>query len=623
MPRTSLVALLLLALLAGPLRADEADVALARWLAAAPPDPPRWAPEVIERRRSHPDLLGRLVRLAFDPTAPRAARERALDLLGSLGDEAALADVFRAQLHDPALGPAATWGLVRLELRGRVDRLLERVLSARGEARQRALDEAARQAVGSAAAELTALARDPLLAPATRAAAIAVLGEATADDGIDLVLEALAGEAEGPLLEAALEALARRKNPQALPAGLASLLRRRALGPVERALVVRFVGRLDPREGLNALWRRALGGGAATEVAARALAVRALGLARHAGAAPRLRTLLADEGVPRSLQVALVTALLRLEGYDPARDDRAAALLAGAALGVGPEVEDAVEGLALLPPRLVEAALGGLLGRDDPERRARGFDVVLALRLEGLAGAASEAALDDDAPWTVRLAAVQALAGLDERSVPPLARLLASAGREAGGAAGSPAGPDAVVLRRAAADALGALPPTPATVDAGRAALEAALDDEAPTVRRAALRALGAWADPRSRAAVAAVLARPARTTDERLARTDAAARLGLVEAEPAALVLAARLEDQDPALALALVDYARGAKDAFAAGPLVDLLGHRAPEVREAAFLDLRRRSGQGFGFDPAAEPETQAAALREWRTFAERLRR
>lgn len=616
MPRSASPSLLLVLvlLLAAPARADDADAALAAWLATAPPDPPRWAPEVVERRRAHPDLLARLVRLAFEPSAPRAVRERALDLLGSLGEEAALADVFRAQLHDPALGPAATWGLVRLEVRTRVRARLDAVAAARGDA----LAVAAREAVGSAAAELAALARDPLSAPATRRAAIAVLGEATDEEpvGIDETLAAIAGEAEGDVLEAALEALARRRSPQALPAGLTALLRRRAPGPAERALVVRFAARLAVPEGVNALSRRALAGGSGLGLDARVVAVRALGLAGQPAAAARLRTLLADEGQARPLQVALVTALLRLEGFDPVRDERAATLLAGAVVGVGPEVEDGVEGLALLPAPLVEAALGGLLGRDDPERRARGFDVVLALRLEGLAGVTAEAALDDEAPWVVRLAAVQALAGLAERAVPPLSRLLT--GPDAAGA-----GPDAVVLRRAAADALGALAPTPAVVDAGRAALEAALDDEAPTVRRAALRALGAWADPRSRAAVAAVLARPARTTDERLARTDAAARLGLVDAGAAAQVLGARLEDGDPALALALVEYARGVKDAHAAGPLVDLLAHRAPEVREAALLDLRRRGGQGYGYDPAAEPETQAAALRQWRAFAERLER
>lgn len=621
MPRKGSSFLLLLAglLLTGaPARADEADAALERWLATAPPDPPRWAPEVLERRRALPDLLSRLVRLAFEPAARRAVRERALDLLGSLGEEAALADVFRAQLHDPALGPAATWGLVRLEVRSRVSDRLGKVLAARGEARRDALAAAAREAVGSAAAELAALARDPLCPSMTRQAAIAVLGEATDEEpvGIDETLAAIAGEAEGDVLEATLEALARRRSPQALPAGLTALLRRRPPGPVERALVLRFAARLAAPEGVNALSRRALASGSGLSLDARVVAARALGLLRQPVAAARLRTLLADEGLARPLQVALVTALLRLEGFDPVRDERVAALLAGAVLGVGPEVEDAVEGLALLPPPLVEAALGGLLGRDDPERRARGFDVVLALRLEGLAGVTAEAALDDEAPWIVRLAAVQALAGLSERGVPPLSRLLA--GPDAAGA-----GPDAVVLRRAAADALGALDPTPGVIDAGRAALEAALDDEAPTVRRAALRALGAWGDPRSRPAVAAVLARPARTTDERLARTDAATRLGLVDAEAAALVLGARLEDADPALALALVDYARAAKDADAAGPLVDLLAHRAPEVREAALLDLRRRGGQGYGYDPAAEPETQAAALREWRAFAERMRR
>ncbi|MCO5170995.1 MAG: hypothetical protein M9894_32120 [Planctomycetes bacterium] len=320
------------------------------------------------------------------------------------------------------------------------------------------------------------------------------------------------------------------------------------------------------------------------------------------------------------LATAAGAALARLGGAEPELE-RA---LLEAALAGGPEAQDGADGLFALTPERREALLRGALGDPEPERRLRALELVCAVEPGAHAGALAELARSADAPWAGRHLAVLALG---RAGGPAALDALAEGARRAG------RGAEETVLRRAAAAALGSCRPRPPRAPTARRRRRARRSRRRPrargdaALRCAALDALGAWADPESGPALSAALARPARSTAERLARARASERLGLVAPVDAARVLALVAEDPDPELALAALAYARALDDAAAVPFALGLLQHRQSGVRRAAGAELRRRRPTGSGPEedegaPLFSPE-HSRAVRAWRDYWERQRR
>ena len=188
----------------------------------------------------------------------------------------------------------------------------------------------------------------------------------------------------------------------------------------------------------------------------------------------------------------------------------------------------------------------------------------------------------DDADDRARAAAVDALAALGEAAVEQL--LAAFTGHEAAGAEWVTAhrlaaalDADRPELRIAAVHALAGLddPSTvPVVVDA--------LSDPDPRVRRRACRACGTIADPR------AVPALVDRLTDVPQVRRAAANALGSIGTDPALDPLIELLGDADESIRRTAAGALGGASTARPVEPLAEALGDPSPVVREAAVYSL-----------------------------------
>lgn len=604
-PRVLVIAALV-AHLACP--APAAAQAAPAWLASTEEE--RFEPEVVSWRRSV-GWTSELISAALDERRPREARERALALLGATGDDAAVLQAL-AELQmagDPHLAPHVARALGRIWARQRALEAIRLVAPGGDGAR-----ELAARLDAEALFEAYALGRDPLFSHAAEATRL--IGAALPHDpSIDEQLVALARAGRPDVRDVALDALLARGRPQSIAAGLVAALAVAADEPEGpgRATVLATVARLPGPEAQEAFCRRAF----ATSVPepARALAARALGRAGAAMAAPWLRAQL--RGAGPELSAAAAAALVRLGAAEP---ELARALLEAALAGHA-GARDAAEGLIALAPDRRDPLLRAGLSDPDPERRQRALELVHAAAPRSLAPALSDLVRSPDAPWAARHQAVLALGRVGDAIA--LRALAWAAGQVDGG-------PEVQALRRAAIDALAACAPAPSGRDdpdarAARQALEAALDDRDPAVRVAALGALAAWGDPAGGAAVAARLARPARSTAERIAQVRACERLGLRDDDAVARVLALPGQDPDPELAMAVLSFLRALDDAQAVPVTLELLSHRSASVRRAAGAELRRRrSGGGPDVDegaPLFSPD-HSRAVRAWREWWERRR-
>lgn len=455
-------------------------------------------------------------------------------------------------------------------------------------------------------AQLRALARGRGAAPA-RLGALRVLGLVEGEPGDEtegLLVEAGGADPAEAVREAAWRALAARGSQVALGASLGRALLGAEPWP---SVALRRVDLLQ--DGPGALELARIGLAREVPLPLRLRLVRRLGEVGATQTVNRIRELRLDrEALPwdqgRQLDCVTTVALLRL-----GQEEQALPFLLELALDQELVLAaDALEGLRALPAAQRVEAFRGALGAADVGRRQRALQVLVLLPPEPELVLLVEAMAEGDGPPSLRQAAVQALGRLGTSgSVEKLVALLARRGEES---APSP-------LRREAADALARLPAS----DAGRRALEGALEDEEAVVRRAALRGLIAYGDPRSAPALRELLRRrPASTTAERLLCLRAAERLRLVEGEAAARLLALRGEDEDPELARALVAYARVVPDLGPVVPaLLELLeAPRAPSpVRASAWAALVERTGQRIEYDPERPPYEQAQSLARWRAW------
>lgn len=435
------------------------------------------------------------------------------------------------------------------------------------------------------------------------------------DDAERLLVRVGQETGEVRLLEAACAALASRGSERALGTLLGGLI---VLGGPALEAGLSAMAHLPDGPGVGLLVAQALADKVPPRVRLRV--VRRLGEVGAAQAAGRIRSLRIDRdspGLARELECTTTVALLRLE-----RD----ADLAGAALPVLLELAldaerqlaaHAIEGLALLPPLQVSSGLEAVLGESDAARRQRALQAValLQLRTPSMVGKLSSLAEDGGGPPLLRQESVRVLGLLgDVGASQTLTTILA---RTPSGEEGRLLGP----LRREAADALAAFGPTAA----GRTALEQALTDDEPAVRRAALRGLCGFPSAGSTLNRLRNLLRrqpTAPSTEERLLRVRLAARLGETEPEWANRILETRREDDDPALALELITYTRLLPERRQfVPPLLELLAHRtSAQVRSEAHQALVTLTGQtGIPFDPEADPSgsTHRQGLQRWQQW------
>lgn len=583
-------------------RGDEPD--LAGWLAEVDGGVGRARADVVRWREAEVDLLGIALARASDAARPLEERRGAARVLGVAADEADVAGALRRlAASDAALAPAAQAAASRIERRVRLLDGLAR--AARDPARAEQVARSPPDRV-----EVLALVEDPLLATELRRAAVGALHGAgdLAEAGL---LVAVASDATTPaeVSRACLAALVARGDIRQVGGLLGRLLARG--DDAARALEADAAAALAAAQALAPTARRLLRE-RTVPLAGKARLASLLGRRGVDSVRPAIARLLDADGLTRREQSAVVLALLDL-GADCQPHERR---LLTDALDPDPGLAAAAAAalLAHRPPGLGLHLRDVFAAPDAGGRRLRAVHLIEALELRDASSLEllGELPGDDAIPLGVRQAALHALGSLGgSRAVWLLTRALAT-----------PAGaPEEAALRREAADGLAACVPVG---DVARRALEGALLDPEACVRRAALRGLAAEGDVRCREAVVVYLgSRREVALPERLARFDACARLGLFDAEVAALVLPApSVALRDLALAVAALEFARRVEAGVAVPTLLALLEHRSPRVAAEALLELWRRypSGRSFGDDLSAG-EARRRLLARWRqAFAER---
>jgi hypothetical protein len=78
-----------------------------------------------------------------------------------------------------------------------------------------------------------------------------------------------------------------------------------------------------------------------------------------------------------------------------------------------------------------------------------------------------------------------------------------------------------------------------------------------------------------------------------------------------------AKIENPVPIVRARAVGRAGRQPDNHAVPALVGRLGDRDPVVRLAAHEELRKRTGQDFGYVPWASPEERTSAISRWRAW------
>jgi HEAT repeat protein len=516
--------------------------------------------------------------------------------------------------------------------------------------------------------------------PAAEAALRRVLGRAAAAGGaagdVLLALAALDGlnrmavslpsselaqmAAEPTLRGAVLRALGRSGDPQALPELVAGL---RAPARTVREAALLALSELHPRldgagralvaETIDAPVHEAIVAALTDGPAAlRRAAARVLGLSGRVESVQPLTLALGHPELREAARAALV-ALGRAGGealvalapdLEPRLRAEAYALLPelGLAAGDPRAVLLCTEALDDEEPEAAAAAavaLGELGGREALAPLLRALEAGGAV---AQAAAAALGRLGRDHYDEVRI--LVASRGLGGSDAPYLCRVLALCGRDEDVARLREAlGADSAALRRAAAEALGALPsPSTAGLDADEALLFA-LADESPEVRAAAARSLGAHAppdvvepldraaadpEPPVRAAAARALGQAAALSADAAQRAAALAALrrladgdDLAASVPALEALGRTAHHDDDARLFA----ALAAPDAETVKVAARALGgHRGARAREALFgalgdrrWDVRRAAALALG-DHGAEARSLLLARRQVETDA-----
>lgn len=468
--------------------------------------------------------------------------------------------------------------------------------------------------------QLLQVAQDPSAAEAIRRSALRLLGEV----GVSPAgLETL-GQAKGGLAAAAARARARiairvglhRRldglAPGARPVdvvGAFTAVELRELAEMARDPLLPARRKATVQRLQLSLARRVFRHGAISADCKARLA-RWLGQQRIKAAANAIKRLARSPALKGRDRCRVVVALLQLE---PGQSAKHLPRLVRYALDADDQLSDtATLGLADLRPPGLSAHLLRVFNAPDPggSRRVRAIQLIEVLGLGGTSVVERLSVLLKDPAQlgSVRQAAAHALGGLgSEAGLRALVAILQD-----------PA-PELAALRREAADGLassarlrGQRPPV------ARQALEDALlrKGAEPTVRRAALRALAAYASPLSRKALRAFLSRPrSSSTRARLELLRACTALELFTAADARTLLRLGVS-ADASLALAVVGYARRLEQKLAVPALLGLLEHRAPDVSRAAEADLRRRwpASERRPLDPGERPTR--ATVEVWRT-------
>ena len=77
------------------------------------------------------------------------------------------------------------------------------------------------------------------------------------------------------------------------------------------------------------------------------------------------------------------------------------------------------------------------------------------------------------------------------------------------------------------------------------------------------------------------------------------------------------KVDNPSPLVRARAVGLARRQSDSRVMAPLVERLSDSDPVVRLAAHEELRKRTGQDFGYVPWASPEERAGATERWRAY------
>jgi hypothetical protein len=578
-----MVALWVVAL--SPVRAGEPE--LAPWLESLRAPPARDDEALVVWRGREPFLGRRLAKVLADEGRTLRARGGALFVLAVVGQSSDIPAKLPA-----ALDSAATRARARVRQREVVLSLLRRTGSA--SQIQAALPE-------GGAYELLELVSDPLWTapPARRLRAVRCVGLlsgalATA------ALWARLSDGDRDVQLAATDGLAARGALRALERGLPTLL---SAGHVRATAAA--LRHLEEGEGRRPLQLcRGLLRSQSRRDEAKATLARALGDLKWTGLAGALQRLARDERQGPYARCAARAALCALGEATPARVN---ALVLTALSDEATLSGVALEGLAHAPRAALTSALAGVLRQADPRgvRRARAIQACEALRVTGLRDELIHVLGDGGQPPSARLAAAHALAEVG--------------GREGERALVSAASYEEAGLRRAAVAGLGRRARLESSVSV-RVALETALGDKETTVRRAALRALSALRDERSRRA----LSRPLpeiRRLSEAQAWLQAAHTLGVREPEAARRLLALWRRSglrSDPSLASATLRYAGELPAVLAAPALLELLSHPDPQVTRHTRAQLVARYPAGQSFPSPRTPAGRAAWSAAWAKHA-----
>lgn len=598
---------------------------LENWLRWRSPDLRRDDDDLRTWRRAEGNLSLSLLRVATDASKPTQVRTGAIYVLGVVGDTQGVEQGLGRLGQDKAVASVAAAARGRVQARVRVLALMRGLVphahAAPDEAGAAALERAARSLDPQASRELEALTGDRLFDAQTpgrplRCVAARLLGW-TAGRGASKTLAKTArdGFAGMTTRRACVYALGAAGSDRLLAGVLIELGNRPEdwdLGdsPEEWGLLRVGLGLLDASStGFRHACKRLLADGATSPRLQVALA-EDLADRRATSALDALESLAQTRrGFDRHEHLALARALGRL---DRARVDVHAPQLVDYALATDDELAgEAVAALLELRLTRTDALLSDVLGRPDPggRTRVRALQVIELLSLQRLTSRVAELLGEPSVPWSARQAAAHALGSLGSTE---------GALALAGALQANPGGGEPAALRREVADALGA---SPTRTDSGRTALEGALLDPEPTVRRAVLRALAAYGDPRSHDSVRKLLKQPSPSARECQARLRTCTQLRMFDGPSARLLLGLwRTRERDLETALAVVTYGRDLRPALVVETLLDLLGHEHAAVGKAAVAELLRRhtpntEGGTFGYNASAGATARRAAIAKWR--------
>jgi hypothetical protein len=597
-----------LTLIAPPRVAWGQDEGVSNWLKWVGPDIERNDVALSDWRRAHPQLSSKLLVIAGSQSSSLKARRGAIYVLGVAGDTLLVVNALQRLEGDSVVRAEVSAALARVKVRlgllAQLSRGRAHGSAPMGSAGAETLEALARTLDAQTLRELFPLVADRLVDRRTRSVAARLLG--------------WAGES-GPA--AALLIQVARDDPFAgYVTREACLLALATRGEERRLVQICLALRESPQD-----WELLRRGVALLNTSGAAFRILCKGLFAEGESAPDLQVMIAGDLADRSasdLVPFLSKLVLQGRGFDPREhlrlalalirlDPKALAanvprLVEGALSTDDDLADEAVAALGELRPPQLKASLERVFERPDPsgELRVVAVQLVELLSLTDLAPRLEEFLQDAAMPWSIRQASAHALGALGGKaSVRALAGVLLKAEAPSG---------EFAALRREAADALAACEPRDPR---GRQALEVALGDSEPTIRRAVLRALAAYADPQSASSVRALVERKPASGRECEEILRAAVALDMFDPQSAQLLLGLRVNGF--LAALASVTYARHLESSLAVDALIDLLEHPVGQVRTVAASELLRRypAGRAFGYHLARGAQERRRAIDAWR--------